>query len=138
MELRDSDISTLTSRTRFDWLLGNFHLDDNALQPNHEIPNFDKLYKLPPFLNSLLRNFSFYYKMHETISIDESMICFKGRLSIRQYMPNKSIKWGYKVWTRADINGYINDFQIYTGKVINETAEKQLGPRVVTDLTALR
>ncbi|XP_018570593.1 piggyBac transposable element-derived protein 3-like [Anoplophora glabripennis] len=56
------------------------------------------------------------------------------RSSIRQYMPNKPIKWGYKVWTRADVHGYIDEFQIYTGKV-NETAEKELGPRVITDLT---
>ncbi|XP_023312894.1 piggyBac transposable element-derived protein 4-like [Anoplophora glabripennis] len=49
-------------------------------------------------------------------------------------MPNKPIKWGYKVWTRADVHGYIDEFQIYTGKV-NETAEKELGPRVITDLT---
>ncbi|XP_045466774.1 piggyBac transposable element-derived protein 4-like [Harmonia axyridis] len=72
--------------------------------------------------------------MHDTIFIDESMICFKGRSLIRQYMPKKPIKWGYKVWTRADITGYIDEFQIYTGKV-NDTVETQLGPRVIKDFT---
>lgn len=62
--------------------------------------------------------------MHRTISVDESMICFKWRSSL----------WGYKVRIRADVSGYIDEFQIYSGKS-NETAEKQLGPRVIKDLT---
>lgn len=134
MELRDSYISSLMSRTRFDWLLGNFHLNNNVLQPRRGDLNFDKLYKVRPFLDALLNNFKKYYKMNEIISIDESMICFKGRSSIRQYMPKKPIKWGYKIWTRADINGYIDEFQIYTGKVADMT-EKQLGPRIIKDMT---
>ena len=32
-------------------------------------------------------------------TIDESMIKFKGRLQIRQYLPGKPIKWGIKVRT---------------------------------------
>lgn len=132
--LRDHYISNQMTRTRFDWLLGNFHLNNNVLQPSRQSPDFDKLYKLRPFLNGISHNFTSFYKLHNTISIDESMICFKGRSSIRQYMPNKPIKWGYKVWTRADASGYIDEFQIYTGKV-NGNAEKQLGPRVIKDLT---
>lgn len=120
-ELRDSYISTLMSRTRFD-LFGNFYLNDNALQPDRGDFNYDKLYNLRPFLDSLLHYYSFYYKMHDTISIDESMICFKGRSSICQYMPKKPIKWGYKLWTWEDITGYIDEFQIYAGKV-EETVE---------------
>lgn len=62
------------------------------------------------------------------------MIRFKGRSSIRQSMPNKPIKRGYKVWVRSDSSGFMCDFKIYTGKV-DGNAEKQLGLRVVKDLT---
>ncbi|KAK6186644.1 hypothetical protein SNE40_005931 [Patella caerulea] len=63
------------------------------------------------------------------------MIAFRGRIGFRQYMPAKPIKYGIKAWVRADpFNGYVNEFQIYTGKE-DETAEVDLTKRVVKDLT---
>ena len=52
---------------------------------------------------------------------------------MKQYLPTKPVKRGYKCWTRADQSGYICEFQIYIGKT--ESAEKQLGARVIKDLT---
>lgn len=60
------------------------------------------------------------------------MIAFKGRSSIKQYMPNKPTKRGYKVWTRADAFSYICQFEIYFGKFDN-IVEKDLGARIVKD-----
>lgn len=62
------------------------------------------------------------------------MIKFKGRSSIKQYIPKKPIKRGYKVWIRADQCGFICEFQVYTGKIA-DGKEKNLGVRVVKDLT---
>ena len=46
------------------------------------------------------------------------------------------MKWGIKVWVLADShNGYFSQFEMYTGKKGN-TAEKDLGTRVVKALTA--
>ncbi|XP_055918585.1 piggyBac transposable element-derived protein 4-like [Eupeodes corollae] len=67
-------------------------------------------------------------------AIDESMIKFKGRSSLRQYMPMKPIKRGYKVWIRANESAYISEFQIYTGRS-SDSVELNLGARVVKDLT---
>lgn len=61
------------------------------------------------------------------------MILFKGRSSIKQYMPMKPIKRGYKVWVQADESGYICEFQIYTDLL--NSVETSLGKRVVIDLT---
>ncbi|CAG5053672.1 unnamed protein product [Parnassius apollo] len=62
------------------------------------------------------------------------MIKFKGKSSMKQYMPKKPIKRGYKCWCRCDSKtGYLYQFQIYTGKTDN-TAEEGLGCRVVLDL----
>jgi hypothetical protein len=132
-EIRDHYISSLMSRNRLMWILGNVHLNDNKKQPKKGEKDFDKLYKVRPFLDKLLETFQFYYESDEHQSVDESMIKFKGRSSLRQYMPQKPIKRGYKIWVRANQSGYISEFQIYTGKV--ETAEKHLGTRVVKDLT---
>ena len=44
------------------------------------------------------------------------------------------VKRGIKVWVLADSNnGYFHTMQVYTGKT--NTSEKQLGARVVKDLT---
>lgn len=132
--IRDNFISSVLPRDRFVWLLGNIHLNDNILMPKRDQPNYDKLYKLRPLINKLSETFLSSLKPTKNQSIDESMIRFKGRSSLKQYMPLKPVKRGYKVWVRADESGYACQFQIYTGKSEN-TAEKDLGARVVIDLT---
>ncbi len=60
------------------------------------------------------------------------MIKFKGRSSLKQYLPKKPIKRGFKVWVRADSwNG--SDFEVYTWK--EESAEVALGSKVVKKLS---
>ncbi|GFU89460.1 piggyBac transposable element-derived protein 4 [Trichonephila clavipes] len=61
------------------------------------------------------------------------MIKFKGRSSLKQYMPKKPIKRGYKVWMRCDSSGFACEFQIYTGKT--EEVERNLGERVIRNLS---
>ena len=69
------------------------------------------------------------------ISVDEAMIPFKGRSSLKQYLPLKPIKRDIKVWMRADaVSGYVLAFQVYSGKKGNDT-EKTLGSKVVKHLT---
>ena len=41
-----------------------------------------------------------------------------------QYMRNKPIKWGVKLWVLADTTGYTADFIVYTGK--DESTEQGL------------
>ena len=61
------------------------------------------------------------YNPHCKASIDEAMVAFKGRSSMKQYVPKKPVKRGFKVWVRAGaVSGYVNEFNIYTGKVPGE------------------
>ena len=63
------------------------------------------------------------------------MIKFKGRSSLKQYLPLKPIKRGYKVWCLCDsVTGYLFNYQIYLGK--EEASEKEilLSERVVFNL----
>ena len=65
----------------------------------------------------LRQNFQKHFKLGTNVSIDESMIKFKGKSSLKQYLPSKPIKRGYKVWCLADsLTGYLYNFDIYTGK----------------------
>ncbi len=61
------------------------------------------------------------YTPGKCVSVDESMIGTRGRLSFLQYLPKKPTKWGIKVWVCSESKtGYIHDFEVlkYTlGKV---------------------
>ncbi|KAJ8958695.1 hypothetical protein NQ318_016422 [Aromia moschata] len=126
-ELRDYFIISAMTRDRFAWLLGNIHLADNSVMPRRGSPDFDKLQSSINF-EYADNTFTESYKPSKDQSIDESMIRFKGRSTLKQFMPLKPIKRGYKVWIRADESGYACQFQIYSGKVESST-EKDLGAR---------
>ena len=82
---------------RFGWLLGNIHLNDNSLMPDRNSPTYDKLFKVRPFLNMMQENFEKYFNPNCEVAVDESMIIFKRRNSMKQYLPMKPVKRGYKV-----------------------------------------
>ena len=70
------------------------------------------------------------YYPHCEVSIDEAMIPFKGRLSMKQYFPLKPVKRGFKVWAMSDAtNGYMCDFSVYTGAT--DGREVALGEKVL-------
>ena len=57
------------------------------------------------------------YSPHREQAVDEAMVKYKGRTSLKQCMPMKPIKSGIKLRCRADSsNGYLCDFDVYTGK----------------------
>ena len=71
---------------------------------------------MKPLLGLLKERFSSVYMPGSIISIDESMIPWRGRLVFRQYIPGKAHKYGIKMYKLAAINGYTWNYIIYTGK----------------------
>lgn len=121
------------SSRRFELIL-RFHLNNSQTQPQRGEPGFDKLYKLRPLLDLLLPSFKDKYTPKQFLSVDESMISFKGRLSFLQYLPKKPHKWGMKAWVLAEAeNGYTWGWKLYTGKE-KERSERGLAHGVVLDL----
>ncbi|XP_049304776.1 piggyBac transposable element-derived protein 3-like [Bactrocera dorsalis] len=106
-----SAVADSLSRTRFEKIKGAFHLNDSTKQPQPGSPDYDKLYKIRPLLAKLKEKCN---KLHqeEHQSIDEQMIKFKGRHSLKQYLPMKPNKWGF---TRAGVSGIVYDFALYVG-----------------------
>lgn len=110
-------ISKAMSRERFQTILSNLHVNDNTqIDPSKK----DKIFKIRPLLEHLNRVFLQRRSVKEYLSIDESMIRFKGRSSLKQYNPMKPIKRGYKLWCVSDDNGYIYRTILYTGKANSE------------------
>jgi len=68
-------------------------------------------------------------------SVDEAIIGFKGRSTLKQYMPLKLTKCGYKMWVRSnDTTGYMSECEIYTGKA-EGNEEYGLGGHIMTDVS---
>ena len=124
------------SSRRFELLLKFLHLNDSRKQPARGEPGYDKLYKVHPLLDAAVKNFQSSYMPTENLSIDESMMRFKGRLAFLQYMPKKPQKWGIKAWVLADAaNGYLWNWDLYTGKDDNISNHNLgLAHRVVMNL----
>ena len=111
-------LPSIMSGWRFELLLNNLHLNDDEKMPPRGSPHFDRLYKVRPVLDRVVDAFKVHYKPQKNLSIDESMVGFKGRLAWIQYMPKKPRKWGIKIWTLADAaNGYVSNMKVYTGKL---------------------
>lgn len=68
---------------RFGWILSHLHFNDNSLQPKRGETNYDKLYKIMPLLNCLRETFRNAYQPHQKVAIDESMVKFKGKSSMK-------------------------------------------------------
>ena len=78
--------------------------------------NSDKLYKIRPLIQDLNRNFQLLRLPNAAQSVDESMVLFKDRSSLKQYNPMKPTKRSYKIWCRADMSGYVYELELYQGK----------------------
>ena len=95
----------------------------------------DKLAKVRPLISLCERQFPARFQPSKDVSIDEAMIRFDGRLSRKQYMPKKPVKWGLKLWCLCDsATGYCVGFSVYTGASTEETYGLDLGYRVVLSL----
>ena len=131
-----SPIASRITRDRFFELHRYLHFADNSTLAPPGSPEYNKLGKVQPIIDSLSQSFQEVYSPGKNVSVDEAMIPFKGRSSLKQYMPKKPVRRGIKVWALADSeNGYIANFQVYTGKQ-GDSTEKGLRAKVVKTLTA--
>lgn len=129
-----SRITNKITLKRFLKLMRFLHVNDNAVMPERNTPQFDKLYKIRPMLSHISNKFQQNFNPSRQMAVDESMVGFKGRSSLKQYMPMKPIKRGFKIWVLADSQcGYMLNFSVYEGKS-KETEDGTSGERVVLRL----
>ena len=117
-------------RKRFTRLQRYIHLNDNAIMKERGHPDHDVL----PLLSQVQETINDRYNPGQNLAIDEAMVAYKGRSFIKQYLPNKPTKWGFKVWSLADSsNGYICGIDIYCGRHAHPSTNG-LGYDVVANL----
>lgn len=104
-------ISSVMTRDRYLLILSCIHYANNETA---DLTN--RLYKIEPLLSILLNNFQTVLCPGRVLVIDESMVPFRGRLHFRQYIPNKSHKYGVKLYKLCTSNGYTFNVKVYAGK----------------------
>ncbi len=100
------------SRDKFELILKFYHFSNNE----KEHADQDRLFKLKPLLDLLQDRFKSIYIPGSIITIDESIVPWKGRFHFKQYIPGKSHKYGVKIHKVASTDGYTWNFMVYTGK----------------------
>jgi len=110
-------LGEVMSRTRFQQHQSCLHLVDNTKVARTDDGKLvDKLAKVRPLLDSFVKSSSRHFSPGRELSIDEMMIGTKCRLGFIQYMKDKPVKWGIKVWALCDAKvHYCLDFEVYTG-----------------------
>ena len=93
---RNTIVASLFTRNRFLDVLQYLHLaDNNNLNPSDKFSKVNPLFKM--INGSCLENFI----PEKNVSIDESMVPYYGRHGCKQYIQNKPIKFGCKLWVAA-------------------------------------
>ena len=114
------------SHMNFEQIMRYIHFADNGKADAE-----DRAAKVRPLLDMFKQACLESWEPGKRQSIDEMMIRFKGRLGWRQYMKDKPIKFGLKIWGLCEPeSGYLSTFDIYCGKKGN-TVEKGLAENVV-------
>ena len=120
-------VSQVMSRDRWEQIKSNLYFNDNSnYVASKDDPNYDKLFKIRPLVTHLTNKFNEIPKP-QRLCVDEQMIPFKGISSLKQYMPLKPVKWGYKVHCLCGEDGIMYDFVIYKGKIEPLSDEPDLG-----------
>ena len=90
-----SPIADRISRDRFLAIWRFLHFSDNTTQLDRSDPEYDRLFKVRPVITAVNRGCQQNYNASKHQSIDEAMVGFKGRCSMKQYMPKKPTKRGF-------------------------------------------
>ena len=131
---RYSPVASRISRRRFLEVSRYLHFASNSSLAPPGSPNYNKLGKIEHIINLLVDRYQKLYNHNRDVSVDEAMIPFKGRSSMKQYLPMKPTKRGFKVWVLADAHTrYVSRLQVYTGKNGGKSTEG-LGAPVVKSL----
>lgn len=109
--LYSNQVSKIMSRNRFEILLRMFHASNNETAPDG-----DRLYKVQQLIDLLLPKFQSVLNPQEEMCVDETIIPFRGRLSFKQYCPNKRHRYGMKLFKLCLPSGYTWNLKVYAGR----------------------
>jgi hypothetical protein len=111
------NLANIMSLLRFQQIKRYFHLANNRDRKDRTHPQYDRLFHVRPMLDIISKTFKKYYNLGWSVAVDESMIPFKGRSFMKQYVKDKPCKWGFKLWAMCcGATGYFASITVYAGK----------------------
>lgn len=102
------------SRDRFLLILRCLHFSRVGTQENPE-PENNRLFKVQLILDYFNSKMKAIYYPSKELTIDESMVLWRGRLNFRQYVKGKRHKFGIKLYSLNEPEGLNVRFTIYSG-----------------------
>lgn len=121
---RIPQVADFMSKNRFKQIRATLHFNDNHQCRGSQ----DRFYKIRPLFTKVTKEF-LKVKATPVNSIDEVMVAYKGTRAgnLRQYIANKPDKWGYKLFCRSSVDGFVHDILMYQGATTFETHPTPLG-----------
>jgi len=72
--------SNAMAHDRFLHILRFLHFEDNDNPPNHDDPDYDRLWKIRKIFDTLKNKFCELYNLTEQLAVDEVIVLYKGRV----------------------------------------------------------
>ncbi|XP_034066448.1 piggyBac transposable element-derived protein 2-like [Gymnodraco acuticeps] len=120
---RVSQVADTMTLNRWEAIKKYLHFSNN--EDRQEEGN-DPLHKIRPLVTHLISKLKS-IPMREKLAVDEQMVPFKGRSRLKQYLPSKPKKWGYKILVLAGSDGVPHNFEIYTGRAVHPPELADIG-----------
>lgn len=79
-------------------------MNDNSKALPLDNPDRDRLYKVRPIIDNMKQKFLAAPTL-QMLSVDEQIVPFKGRSSLKTYDPKKTVKLGDKIFVMCDSLG---------------------------------
>ncbi|XP_039277065.1 piggyBac transposable element-derived protein 4-like [Nilaparvata lugens] len=92
------------SKNRFQFLLLTLRFDDKNSRAERKAN--DRFAAFREFWELFLKNCRAYYTPSEYVTVDETLLSFRGRCIFRMYMKNKPDKYGLKIVSLCDAKTY--------------------------------
>lgn len=115
------------SRNRFILILRALHFCVNTDEA------VSKLYKISPLIDFFNDRMAAIYYPKREITIDESLVLWRGRLQFRQYIKGKRHKFGIKLYILTEYTGIIQKLIVYGG-----SQDRTIGGRDHTQKVVLK
>lgn len=101
------------SRDRYQNILRCLHFSKEPVSEAQKNNRTHKIENIVQYFNTKM--FTIYGPSKE-LSLDESLVLWRGRLSFRQYIKGKRHKFGIKLYTLSEPEGLVLNFHVYGGK----------------------
>ena len=115
------------TKKRFHLPQGLLHFKDNQdplCNPND--PDRDRLFKVKAIIDILKQSSRTVYYPPERLTVDESLVLYKGRLLLKQYIQIQCAKYSIKMFDIARADGILFHLMIYQG-IIQPTPYLSIG-----------